>query len=65
VNPNKKDWSLKLNDVFWAYRTAFKISIGMLIYRLVYETPYHLPVDFEHKAYYAIKAFNSNIDDVS
>ena len=24
VNPNQKDWSLKLNDALWAYHTAFK-----------------------------------------
>ena len=24
VNPNRKDWSLRLNDALWAYRTAFK-----------------------------------------
>ena len=56
MNPNRKDWSLRLNDALWAYRTA---------YRLVYGKPCHLPVEIEHKAYWAIKAFNSNIDDAS
>ena len=33
-------------------------------YRLVYGKLY-LPVKLEHKAYWAIKAFNSNLDDAS
>ncbi|KAF3448142.1 hypothetical protein FNV43_RR08853 [Rhamnella rubrinervis] len=32
-------------------------------YRLVYGKPCHLPMELEHKAYWAIKMFNANIDD--
>ncbi|XP_057785412.1 uncharacterized protein LOC131002937 [Salvia miltiorrhiza] len=29
VQPSRKDWSAKLNDALWAYRTAFKGVLGM------------------------------------
>ncbi|XP_074289329.1 uncharacterized protein LOC141614484 [Silene latifolia] len=32
-------------------------------YRLIYGKGCHLPVEVEHKAYWAIKAFNQNVDE--
>ena len=32
---SRKDWSLKLDEAVWAYRTAYKTPLGMLLFQLV------------------------------
>ncbi|GJT00243.1 reverse transcriptase domain-containing protein [Tanacetum coccineum] len=58
VGQNRTSWSDKLDDALWAFRTAFKIPIGCTPYKLVYGKACHLPIDLEHKAYWALKHCN-------
>jgi transposase InsO family protein len=64
VEKGGKDWSKKLDGALWAYRTAHKTPVGMTPYQFVYGKSCHLPLELEHKAYWAIKEMNLNVDAV-
>ena len=56
-----RGWKLKLPDALWAYRTAYKTPIGMSPYQLVYGKTYHLPIELEHRAHWAIRKWNMDL----
>nr|GEW02215.1 reverse transcriptase domain-containing protein [Tanacetum cinerariifolium] len=61
VGENRALWSDKLEDALWAFRTAFKTPIGCTPYRLVYRKSCHLPLELEHKAFWALKHANFDL----
>lgn len=61
MGTTRKYWSLKLDDAFWAHRTAFKTPLGTTPFNLVYGKSCHLPVELEYKALWAIKLLNFDI----
>ena len=58
VNSSRKDWSIRLDDALWAYRTAYKTPIRMSPYKIVFGKPCHLPFELKYKAMEAIKKSN-------
>nr|GFA65992.1 reverse transcriptase domain-containing protein [Tanacetum cinerariifolium] len=61
VGENRALWSDKLEDALWAFCTAYKTSIGCTPYPLVYGKACHLPLELEHKAYWALKHANFHL----
>nr|GEV63833.1 reverse transcriptase domain-containing protein [Tanacetum cinerariifolium] len=61
VGENRASWLDKLDDALWAFRTAYKTPIGYTPYKLVYGKACHLPIELEHKAYWALKHVNFDL----
>ncbi|GJV28299.1 reverse transcriptase domain-containing protein [Tanacetum coccineum] len=61
VGEHRASWSDKLDDALWAFRTTFKTPIGCTPYKLVYGKACHLPIELEHKAYWALKHCNYDL----
>ncbi|GJT72961.1 reverse transcriptase domain-containing protein [Tanacetum coccineum] len=62
MNGNRKEWADKLDDALWAFKIAYKSPIGSNPFRIVYGKACHLPIDMEHKAYWALKNVNLDLD---
>nr|GFA98971.1 reverse transcriptase domain-containing protein [Tanacetum cinerariifolium] len=61
IGQNRASWSDKLEDALWDFRTDYKTPIGCTPYKLVYGKACHLPMELEHKAYWALKQTNFNL----
>nr|GEY20840.1 reverse transcriptase domain-containing protein [Tanacetum cinerariifolium] len=61
VGENRALWSEKLDDALWAFRTAYKTPIRCILYKLVYGKSCQLPIELEHKAYWALKHVNFDL----
>nr|GEX97376.1 reverse transcriptase domain-containing protein [Tanacetum cinerariifolium] len=64
VRENRASWSEKLEDALWAFKTAYKTPIGCTPYKLVYGKSCHLPIELEHKAYWALRHVNFDLKTV-
>ena len=46
VEGSRSDWEQKLHSVLWAYRMAYKTTIGTMSFNLVYGLDAILPIEF-------------------
>ena len=58
MNISQRDWSAKMDDALWAYRTTFKTLTRTSPYRLFFSKACHFLVELEHRAYWATRKLN-------
>nr|GEZ03890.1 reverse transcriptase domain-containing protein [Tanacetum cinerariifolium] len=61
VGKNRASWLDKLDDALWAFCTAYKTPIRCTPYKLMYGKACHLPIELEHKSYWALKQVNFDL----
>ncbi|RVW12866.1 hypothetical protein CK203_105709 [Vitis vinifera] len=62
VNTSRRDWSVRLHDSLWAYRTnlqdhSWNVSLSPSLWQSV-----HLPVEVQYKAWWTIKTLNMDLN---
>jgi transposase InsO family protein len=62
INEMGTTWKDRLPDALWAYRTAYNTPLGMSPYQLVYRKTFHIPVELEFKAHWAIKRWDMDFE---
>ncbi|RVW62948.1 Retrovirus-related Pol polyprotein from transposon 17.6 [Vitis vinifera] len=60
VITSRKDWSIKLHDSLWAYRTTYKTILACLPIVCLWQSM-PSPVEVEYKAWWAIKRLNMDL----
>nr|GEV43094.1 hypothetical protein [Tanacetum cinerariifolium] len=61
IGENRASWSKKLEDALWDFKISYKTPIGCTPYKLVYRKSCHLPIELEHKEYWALKHANFDL----
>ncbi|GJY46239.1 reverse transcriptase domain-containing protein [Tanacetum coccineum] len=61
IGEHRASSSDKLDDALWALCIAFKTPIRCTPYKLVYGKACQLPIELEHKAYWALKHCNYDL----
>ncbi|GJZ11991.1 reverse transcriptase domain-containing protein [Tanacetum coccineum] len=61
VGENRASWSDRFDDALWAFRTAYKPPMVPHLTTRVREKSCHLPIELEHRAYWALKHANFDL----
>ena len=55
---HRRDWTSRLQEAVWAYKTTWKTTTGFTPFELLYGKVAMLPIEFEHKTLRAALALD-------